>query len=79
MVYTTLASLVIYVKVLQVIIEVDAAGAKVSAKQGGVSGEDSGDINVPLSAERDGEACLPLMEVRDDCCMCLSGDVLGEC
>ena len=61
-----LARLVVDVEVLQVVVEVYASGAEVAAEEGCVGCEDGADVDVPLSAEGDGEACLPFVEVCDD-------------
>lgn len=61
-----LAGLVINVKVLKVVVEVDRAGTEVSTEKGRVRREDGRHINVALAAERDGETGLPLVEVGDD-------------
>lgn len=50
---TSLSGLVVDVKVLEVVVEVDASGTKVSTEKGGVGGEDGGDVNVSLSAQGD--------------------------
>lgn len=68
-----LARLVVDVKVGEVVVEVDAAGAEVPTEQGGVSREDGRHVNVALAAERDGESCEPLVEVGDDGLGALSG------
>jgi hypothetical protein len=73
---TALASLVVDVKVLEVVVKVNGASAEVSSEKGSVCGEDSGDIDVSFAAERDGEAGLPLVEVCDDDLVELAGDVL---
>lgn len=66
MVDTPLAGLVVDVKVLQVVVEIDTAGTEVSTEQGSVGGEDGRDIDMPLSAEGDSETGLPFVEVGDD-------------
>lgn len=38
--------------------------------------KDSCDIDVSLAAQRDGKACLPLVEVRNDCFRELVGHIL---
>jgi len=63
---SALASLVVDVKVLEVVVEVDATRAEVTAEQGSVGGEDGGDINVTLAAEGNGKASLPLVEVGNN-------------
>lgn len=62
----SLAGLVIDIEILKVVVEVDAASAEVATKEGGVGGEDGGDVDMALPAERDGETCLPLVKVTDD-------------
>ena len=52
MINSALSSFVIHVKVLQVVVKVDGACAEVSAQEGGVGGEDGGDVNVPFPTER---------------------------
>lgn len=66
MVDSSLSGFLVYIKVLEIVVEVDASGAEVSSEQGGVGGEDGRDVDVSLSAERDGETGLPLVEVSDD-------------
>ena len=44
-----LARLVVDVEVLEVVVEVDAAGAEVAAEQGRVGGEDGCDVDVTLA------------------------------
>lgn len=54
------------VKVLEVVVEIDRARAKITTEEGSMSGEDSGDIDMSLSAYWNGHASLPLVEVSDD-------------
>lgn len=63
---TSLSGFMINVEVLEVVVEVYGAGAEVSAEEGSVSGKDSGDVDVSLSAQRDGQTGLPLVEVSDN-------------
>jgi hypothetical protein len=63
---TPLAGLVVDVKVLQVVVEINTAGTEVSTEQGSVRGEDGRDVDMPLSAEGDSETGLPFVEVGDD-------------
>ena len=58
----TLARLVVDIKVLEVVVEVDAAGAKVSTQKGGVCGEDGGDVDVTLPAP---DKCCAELLTRD--------------
>lgn len=57
------ARLVIDVKVLEVVVEVDTACAEVTAQQRSMRGENGGDIDVAFPAEGDGHPSLPLVEV----------------
>ena len=61
-----LPSFVIDIEVLQVVVEVDRAGAEVATEEGGMGREHGRHIDMTLPAERDGDAGLPLMEVGDD-------------
>lgn len=63
---SALSSLVVDVKVLQIVVKVDAARAQVSAEEGRVRGKDGRHVDVALPAQRDCEARLPLVEVSDD-------------
>lgn len=42
------ASLRIHIKILQIIVEIDISSAKIPSQQGGMGGEDGGDINFAL-------------------------------
>lgn len=75
---TTLASLVIDVKVLKVVVKVDAARAEVSSEQSGMGGKDGGDVDVSLSAQRDSKSGLPLVEVSNDGGRSVVADELQE-
>ena len=79
MVNTAFSCLVIYVKVLEVVVEVDASGAEVSAEEGCVSSKDCCDVDVTFATERNGKASLPFVKVCYNCELKLAGDVLkGE-
>lgn len=73
---TPLASFVINIKVLQVVVKVNTASTEVTTQKSRVSGEDSGDVNVPLPAKRDGQTSLPFMEVGNDGVVGLAGSEL---
>jgi len=77
-VYATLAGLGIHIEVLQIIVEVDGAGAEVAAKQRGVRGEDGGDIDAALLAQRDCYPGKPFVELNNDRALPLVKDVLGR-
>ena len=61
-----LASFVVDIKILEIVVKIDAARAEVAAKECGVCGEDGGDIDVAFAAKGNREACLPFVEVCDD-------------
>lgn len=61
-----LAGLGVDVEALQVVVEVDGAGAEVAAEEGGVGGEDGGDVDAALLGEGEGDAGEPLVEVGND-------------
>jgi hypothetical protein len=63
---TPLASFVVDVKVLQVVVEINAPSAEVSSEQGSMRSENGRHVNVALPAERNGKTSLPLVEVGDD-------------
>lgn len=73
-----LARFVVNVKVLEVVVEIDAASAEVASQERCVRGEDGGDVDVSFSAEWDGEAGLPFVEVGDDGFVDIARDVLGS-
>ena len=60
------ASLSINVKVLQIVVEVDGAGAEVSTEEGGMSGENGGDVHPPFLGQGECYTCKPFMEVSYD-------------
>ena len=60
------ASLSINIKVLQVVVEVDGAGAEISTEKGGMSGEDGRDVHPPFLGEGECYTCKPFMEVGYD-------------
>lgn len=66
MVDTTLAGFVIDVKVLEVVVKVDAARTEVTAEERSVGRKDGRDINVALAAEGNGKTRLPFVEVSND-------------
>lgn len=63
---TAFSGFMINVEVLEVVVEVDGAGAEVASEESCVGCEDCCDIDMTFAAERDGEACLPLVEMGDD-------------
>src|SRR5277367_6555801 len=59
------ACLVIDVKVLKVVVKVDAPGAEIATEKGRMSRKDRRDIDVPLATQRNGESRLPFVEMGD--------------
>jgi hypothetical protein len=51
MVNATLSSFVIDIKVLEIVVEIDGAGAEVPAEEGCVCGENSGNIDMSLATK----------------------------
>ena len=78
MVNTTLASFVVDIKILEIVVKIDAARAEVAAKECRMCSEDGGDIDVAFAAKGDREACLPFVEVGDDRTLLLMTDELGK-
>jgi hypothetical protein len=70
------ARFVVHVKVLQIVVKVDGTRTQIASKKSSVRGEDGGDVDVSLPAEGDRKACLPFVEVGDNRCGRLSGNVL---
>ena len=67
-IYAAFTGLMVDVKVLEVVVKVDGSGAEISAEKRGMGGEDCRDVEMALSAERDGYAGLPFMEMGNDGC-----------
>lgn len=62
----SLPSLVIDVKVLQVVVEIDRSGTEVPSQEGSVGGKDGRHVDMTFSTERDGQTGLPFVEVTDN-------------
>ena len=76
MVDTAFACLVVDVKVLEVVVKINATRAKVATQESCVRSENSGDIDVTFPAERDGHANLPFVKMGYHGPVELSSDVL---
>lgn len=63
---TTFSSFMVYIKVLEIVVEIDRAGTEVSTEEGSVGGENGGDIDVTFTAEWDCETSLPFVEMCDN-------------
>lgn len=77
-IYTAFTGLVVDVKVLEVVVKVDGSSAEISAEKGGMGREYGSDVEMTLSAKRDGDAGLPFMEMGNDSRRDLARNVLGE-
>lgn len=66
----------VHVEILKVVVEINGAGAEVAAKQGGMGGEDGGDIDAALLAEGQADTSQPLVELNNDSALLLVGDIL---
>ena len=66
MIDPALARLMIDIKVLKVVVEIDGTGTEVSTEESSVGCEDCRNVDVALSAEGDSEASLPFVEMGDN-------------
>lgn len=73
-----LARLGVHVKVLQVVVEVDGAGAEVAPEQRRVRREDGRHVDAALLAEGQGDTREPFVEVGDDGLFLLVRDELSQ-
>jgi len=62
---------------LEVVVEIDRAGAEVATEERGVGSEDGGNIDAALLAERDCDTSQPLVELNNDGSLLLVVDVLA--
>jgi hypothetical protein len=76
-IYASLSSFVVNVKVGKVIVEVDASSTEIATEQGCVCCKNGGNINVAFSGEGNGESCLPFVEVGDYSCMSFVCNILS--
>lgn len=65
------------IKILQIVIEINGTGTEIAAEERCVRREYSSDIDMSLTAKGNGDTCLPFMEVRNNSCCQLTGDVLS--
>jgi uncharacterized protein (UPF0212 family) len=75
---TALAGLVVDVKVLEIVVKVDAARTEIATEEGRVGGEDGCDVDVALATQRNSEPRLPFVEVGNYGSCELAGDVVTE-
>jgi hypothetical protein len=73
---TPTTSLLIDVEALQIVVKINRSSAQIAAKQGGVRGEDGGDIDAALFAQRERNSGQPLVEMRNDGSFRVMADVL---
>lgn len=73
---TTLASLGVDIKPLQVVVEIHGAGAEVSAEKSSVGREDGSNVNASLLGEGQGDTSQPLVEMGNDGLFLLMDDKL---
>jgi hypothetical protein len=73
---TALSCLGVDVEVLEIIVEIDRAGAEVATEERGVGGKDGGNIDAALLAERDRDTCQPFVELDNDGSLLLMVDIL---
>lgn len=66
MINLSFAGFFVYRKLIQVVVEIGLSSAQISTQQGGVRGEDGGDIDVTRSNGDEPNASLPLVEVCYD-------------
>ena len=72
----SLSSFGIAVEILQVVVEIHRASAEITAKKGSVGGEDGGDVDAALLAERKRDTGQPLVELSNDSALLFMVDVL---
>ena len=77
MVDTPFTSLVVDIKVLEVVVEIDTTRTQVSSEQSSVGGKDGSNVDMPLSAEGDSETSLPFVEMGDNSSLGFSACELG--
>jgi len=64
------------VEPLEVVVEIDGAGAEIATEQCSMGGEDCGDVDSSLLAKREGHTCEPLMELSNNGAFFLMVDIL---
>jgi hypothetical protein len=74
----SLAGFGVDVEVLQVVVKVDRAGAKISSEKGGMGGENGGDVNAPFLGQWQSNTSEPFVEVGNDCSLLFMADKLHD-
>jgi hypothetical protein len=62
----TLSGFGVHVEILQVVVEIDGAGAEVATEKSSVSGEDGGHIDLALLAQGESDTSEPFVELCND-------------
>jgi hypothetical protein len=65
------------VEILQIVIEINGTGTEVAAEKCCMCCEYGSDIDMSLTAKGNGDTCLPFMEMGNNGCCQLTGDVLS--
>jgi hypothetical protein len=76
MIDPSLSCFCVHIEELQIVVEVDRAGAEVSSKEGGVGSEDGGDVHLSFLGQGKGDTGEPFVKVGDDSTVSFAGDVL---
>ena len=77
MIDASLSSFMIDIEILQIVIEINGTGTEITAEEGCMCREYGSDVDMSLTAKGDGDTCLPFMEVCNNGCCQLTGDVLS--
>ena len=72
----SLSSFMVDVKILQIVIKINGTGTEIAAEKRCMCREYGSDVDMSLTAKRDGDTCLPFMKVCNDSCCQLARDVL---
>lgn len=67
MVDATFTGFMVDIEVLEVVVKIDGAGAEITPEKGCVGCKDCCYVDVTFAAEWNGETCLPLVEMGNDC------------
>jgi hypothetical protein len=74
---SSFSSFMVDIKILQIVIEINGTGTEIAAEERCMCREYSSDVDMSLTAKGDGDTCLPFMEVCNNSCCQLTGDVLS--
>jgi uncharacterized protein (UPF0212 family) len=67
MINSSLAGLVINIKILEIVVKVDTSSTKIATEESGMSCKDCGEIDMTFSTKWDSNAGLPFVKVGNDC------------